>query len=83
LHRIKNAELAVENVVQNSKPRAKLPKLPVFEENKDCIDSYLQRFERFASNAGWTDTIWAIHLSALLKGKALEVYSRLPVSEGL
>ena len=81
LHRIKNAELAVENAVQNSKPRAKLPKLPVFEENKDCIDSYLQRFERFATNAGWTDTIWAIHLSALLKGKALEVYSRLPVSE--
>ncbi|XP_062575090.1 uncharacterized protein LOC134236976 [Saccostrea cucullata] len=70
-------------MAQVSNSRAKLPKLPVFEESKDCIDSYLQRFERFAANAKWEESIWAINLSALLKGKALEVYSRLPASQAL
>ena len=30
---------------------------------------------------GWSKGQWALYLSALLKGKALEVYSRLPVKD--
>jgi len=39
---------------------------------------YLNRFERFAEAQAWRKDSLAIYLSALLKGKALDVYSRLP-----
>ena len=57
--------------------RAKAPKLPSFVDGKDDMDAYLQRFERFATTAKWEKTGWASKLSALLSGRALEVYSRL------
>ena len=57
--------------------RTKAPKLPVFVDDKDDLDAYLQRFERFADKAKWHKTGWASKLSALLSGRALEVYSRL------
>jgi len=57
--------------------RTKIPKMPYFDEDKDCMDSYLNRFERFAQVEGWKKESYAIYLSALLKGKALDVYSRL------
>ena len=41
------------------------------------MDAYLQRFERFETTAKWEKTGWASKLSALLSGRALEVYSRL------
>ena len=59
--------------------RAKAPKLPSFVDGKDDLDAYLQRFERFATTAKWEKTGWASKLSALLSGRALEVYS--PLSE--
>ena len=58
--------------------RAKGPKLPVFADGKDDLDSYLKRFERFAISNDWKRGEWATALSALLTGKALDVYSRLP-----
>ena len=57
--------------------RAKAPKLPSFVDGKHDLDAYLQRFERFATTAKWEKTGWASKLSALLSGRALEVYSRL------
>jgi len=57
------------------------PKLPYFDDAKDNIDSYLRRFERYAELQGWPTQEWAIYLSALLKGNALEVYSRLAETE--
>ena len=54
--------------------RAKAPKLPSFVDGKDDLDAYLQRFERFAARAKWEKTGWASKLSALLSGRALEVY---------
>ena len=55
----------------------KSPKLPCFADGQDSIDCYLQRFERFARSNEWPEEDWATSLSALLSGKALEVYSRL------
>ena len=46
-------------------------------DGKDDLDAYLQRFERFAETAKWKKDGWASKLSALLSGRALEVYSRL------
>ena len=37
----------------------------------------MQSFERFADTATWEKTGWASKISALLSGRALEVYSRL------
>ena len=59
------------------------PKIPPFEENRDSIDSYLERFERFAKGQQWETTDWSIRLSSLLKGKALEVYSRLAIADAM
>ncbi|XP_077863668.1 uncharacterized protein LOC144348042 [Saccoglossus kowalevskii] len=56
---------------------AQSPKLPAFVNGKDELDSYLLRFERFATNASWHRDGWATKLSALLTGRALEVYSRM------
>ncbi|MEW8548415.1 MAG: hypothetical protein AB2693_33340, partial [Candidatus Thiodiazotropha sp.] len=63
--------------------RAKIPKLPPFNEKHDNMDAYLKRFERFAENAGWAKKNWATNLSALVQGKALDVYSRLSPADAL
>ena len=57
---------------------AKAPKMPVFNEGKDDIDAYLRRFERYAEAQGWVSDNWATNLSALLQGRALDVYALLP-----
>ena len=56
---------------------AKSPKLPSFVDEKDELDSYLLRFERYAENANWEKDTWAIKLSALLTGRAMDVYTRM------
>lgn len=49
-------------------------KIFLFEENKDEIDSYLRRFERYVIVMGWDKLLWFIYLSVLLKGWVLDVY---------
>ena len=53
------------------------PKLPSFVCGKDKLDVYLHRFERYAVAQKWPVHVWAVNLSALLTGKALDTYSRL------
>ena len=72
------AEAKVRSYDTSSKVAAKAPKMPPFEESKDDIDSYLRRFERYAHAQGWKIETWATSLSALLKGRALDVYALLP-----
>ena len=55
----------------------KSPKIPVFSDGTDMIDSYIQRFELFAQANSWRREEWAQALSTLLTGKASDVYSRL------
>ena len=57
------------------------PKLPFFDEARDDMDSYLQRFERVANAQRWKKEMWAPNLSALLRGRSLDVYSRLNPEE--
>jgi len=47
-------------------------------DDRDYMDSYLHRFERYAELQGWKRDVRAAYLSALLKGTALDVYARLP-----
>ena len=60
---------------------ARDPKLPYFEESKDKMDSYLSRFEKYATANKWDKNVWAVHLSALLKGRAQDVYDRLSTED--
>ena len=41
------------------------------------MDSYLTRFESYALSNKWDPSMWASYLSALLKGRALDVFVRL------
>jgi len=67
-----------EDEVPTGKAVGKIPKMPYFDEERDFMDSYLGRFERFAETQKWKREHWAMYLSALLKGRALDVYSRMP-----
>ena len=60
---------------------ARDPKLPYFEESKDKMDRYLSRFEKYATANKWDKNVWAAYLSALLKGRALDVYDRLSTED--
>ena len=64
--------------VKGNRTCARAPKLPQFQEDKDDIDAYLERYERYATAQDWKKSDWATNLSALLGGKALEVYYRMP-----
>ena len=60
---------------------ARDPKLPYFEESEDKMNSYLSRFEKYATANKWDKNVWAAYLSALLKGRALDVYDRLSTED--
>ena len=62
-------------------PKGLRPKLPKFDENKDDMDAFLERFERFAESQLWPEAQWAVSLSPLLTGKGLQVYSSMPSTE--
>lgn len=62
----------------SSNASAQVPKMPFFKETKDDIDSYLRRFEHYATAQKWNSETWAVNLSALLRGRAFDVYSLLP-----
>ena len=55
----------------------KTPKLPAFVDGTDDLASFLLRFERFAKQNQWPENKWAVNLSVLLSGRALDVYSRM------
>jgi len=75
---MKKAELeTVSRTTPVAGVEARSPKLQSFEDGKDQIDSFLHRFERFAENGKWDKKVWASRLSALLTGRALDVYSRM------
>ena len=74
--------MAMADLQRNERPREsnavnkKGPKLPTFVDGTDDLDSYLQRFERYARINNWDRADWAVSLSVLLIGRALDVYSR-------
>jgi len=55
--------------------------MPYFDKERDFMDSYLGRFERFATCQRWNRVDWALYLSTLLKGCALDAYSMLPADQ--
>ena len=74
-------EAEIEKLKSETHAYARNPKLPFFEESKDNMDSYISRFEKYAVVNKWDESLWAVYLSALLTGRALEVYDRLSVED--
>ena len=68
---------ALSQASQNAVARTKAPVLPGFVDGKDNLDSYLLRFERYATVASCLRSDRATCLSPLLSGRALDVYSGL------
>ena len=69
--------LSLSGGPKGAESTARFPKLPYFDEKTDQMDSYLTRFESYATACKWDPAMWALYLSALLKGRALEVFVRL------
>ena len=66
------------NTGNTQKAHTRPPKLPAFNEGKDDMDAFLQRFERYALPQDWKkETEWAVNLGALLTGKGLHEYSTM------
>ena len=74
-------ETELEKQKSEKLAHARDPKLPYFEEGKDKMNSYLSRFEKYATANKWDKGVWAAYLSALLKGRALDVYDRLSIED--
>ena len=53
-----------------------MPKLQPFDEKNDDMDAFIRRFESYAVSLEWPIDKWALNLSALLHGIALDVYNR-------
>ena len=53
--------------------------VPPFNESE--VDKYFQHFERVAQNLRWPTDQWPLLLQSVLKGKAQEAYTALPISE--
>ena len=51
--------------------------VPPFNE---YFDKYFQHFERVAQNFKWPADQWPLLLQSVLKGKAQEAYTALPIS---
>jgi len=76
--RVSTDEAGPSSLARNS---GKAPKMPYFNEERDFMNSYLSRFEKFATCQRWNRVDWALCLSALLKGRALNVYFMLPADQ--
>ena len=61
----------------------KSPRIPDFNEGKDEMNSYLLRFERYATAQKWEPNTKETGLSSLLQGKALDVNALMPKEDAL
>lgn len=57
--------------------------LPLFDERRDDLHAYLQRFERVATGQEWPREKWGVAVSMCLTGEALTVIGRMTADEAL
>ncbi|XP_025102703.1 uncharacterized protein LOC112569193 [Pomacea canaliculata] len=75
--RLGNGQPNGEAQVREVTPKGFIPKLPLFKEDLDDIDSFLFRFEAHAEALRWPRHLWPLHLSATIQGEALKLYHAL------
>ena len=74
--RMREGELADRTAAMRT-----MSKLQPFDDKNDDMGAFIRRFESYAVSLEWPKDRWAINLSALLHGIALDVYNRQPVNE--
>lgn len=57
--------------------------IPTFNEERDELDAYIQRFERVATSQNWPQDKWAFSLNLCLTGEALSVVGRMAADDAL
>ncbi|KAM7285189.1 uncharacterized protein ISCGN_032147 [Ixodes scapularis] len=57
--------------------------IPAFNERRDELDAYIQRFERVATSQEWPPDKWALSLSLCLTGEALSVVGRMAPDDAM
>ncbi|XP_070177995.1 uncharacterized protein [Littorina saxatilis] len=62
---------------ESSDLRGFRPSIPMFDESKENIATWLKRFERVATLYKWKRNTWATRVSTRLSGRAVEVYNTL------
>ena len=67
-------------IAQHADHFVRPPPMQPFKESTMSIQTYLDIYERYATDAGWDVHSLAINLGRLLTGKAADVYVRLPIS---
>ena len=55
----------------------KMPRMPVFDERSDCLESFLHRFEIQAKAYGWHERQWSSAIINCLSGEPLKVFYTL------
>ena len=49
-------------------------RIPQFDDTREDLDNFLRKFERTARDQQWPEECWAVRLSSVPKGKALQLY---------
>ena len=52
-------------------------KIPPFDEQRHSLDAFLERFERIVVSQRYPSDLLALHLSSVLREKALDAYAQL------
>lgn len=58
----KHDEIMIEPSIKHN---IRVPKLPPFDEEKDGMDAYLNRLERYEESLKWPRKEWAVNLSVM------------------
>ncbi|XP_042882240.1 uncharacterized protein LOC122259492 [Penaeus japonicus] len=82
-HELLLAQSNLNKIQEVSSNKTNLPyfeglRLPIFTDEDDELDSYLQRFERLAEIHKWKREDYHVYLGSCLRGRALKVYTSLP-----
>ena len=59
----------------------RMPRIPMYDEKIDCLESFLHRFELQARGYGWPESKWSTALINCLSGEPLKVFYTLSAGE--
>ena len=84
---LKQKDLEAETASHTSSTPSTVITLPTFHvdafnDRQDAMDAYLDRFERIATEYNLPEDKWCWKLSQSLRGRAYEVYQKLPSDRG-
>ena len=78
--RLRELDLKSKECSQSQNVRPHFQKLPVFDQDSDDIDAWVNRFENVAKDNKWNENTWASSMAGYLKGTALDIYNSLSKS---